>query len=184
MFTFDITRHTPQFILEDQDGYAVAKAIEAGMQAMNDAIEAGVKCITDIDSMPEWRLDEMAWEYNCLYDYHADIAEKREWIKKAITNYKIYGTPQAIVDFLKGRFGEAYVEENWQYSGDPFHFRVTVSGEWTAANNAWAQKAINTAKSLRSVLDEIRFNGGDSEFKVKIGAAAVGVMIEENCVMF
>lgn len=155
MFTFDVNRFVPRFILEDKNGYAIAKAIEAAMQYMNNAILAGVKSIADYDTMPEWRLDELAWELNCLYDFKADIAKKRTWIKNAIPLYRLWGTPQAIYRYIAGYFDTVELEERWVYGGEPYHFRVTVSGEWTPENEAWARKAIATAKNVRSVLDSL-----------------------------
>jgi len=156
MFTFDIEKWVPKFILNDRNGYALAKAIEAGLQIMNDSIADGVKLINDYDSMPEWRLDELAWETNCLYDYNAPVETKRQWIKNVLPLYELYGTPKAIYQYIGSYFDKIDLQENWEYGGEPFHFRVTVEGEWTPENEAWARKAINTAKNVRSVLDSLR----------------------------
>lgn len=169
MFTFDVTKHVPRFLLEDKNGYALAKAIEAGVQMMNDTIQQGVNCIFDYDTMPEWRLDELAWELNCLYDYNADIATKRQWIKDAIPLYRLFGTPQAVYRYIASYFGDMDLEESWQYDGDPYHFRVTVEGAWTPENEAWARKAIAAAKNVRSVLDSLRIGS-----KCFIGISAEG----------
>lgn len=156
MFEFEAARWVPRFILDDKNGYAVAKAIEAAMKYLNDTILQGVKCITDYDSMPEWRLDELAWELNCLYDYSADIETKRTWIKNAVPLYRLWGTPHAIYQYVRGYFDNIDLEENWIYGGEPYHFRMTVEGEWTAKNEAWVRRAIQTAKNVRSVLDSLR----------------------------
>ncbi len=160
MFKFDVTKHVPRFILQDKNGYAVAKAIEAAVQIMNDIIQQGVDCVLNYDMMPEWRLDELAWETNCLYDYNADIETKREWIKNAIPLYSLFGTPQAVYQYIIGLFGDADIEENWNYGGAPYHFRVTVEGELTTEKEAWVKKAIETAKNVRSVLDDIAIGSG------------------------
>ena len=172
MFKFNIKDWIPNFIWCDKNGHALAKAIEIGLQIMNDAIEDGVKCISDYDSMPEWRLDELAWETNCLYDYNADVEVKRRWIKNAIPLYRLYGTPEAIYQYVGGYFSDIDVEENWQYYGEPYHFRVTVEGKWTPENEAWARKAINTAKNTRSVLDSLRIG-----HKCFIGIEAEGGVV-------
>ena len=172
MFTFDVTRHVPRFILQDKNGYAVAKAIEAAVQIMNDTIRQGVDCIDNYDTMPEWRLDELAWETNCLYDYNADIATKRQWIKNAIPLYRLFGTPQAVYQYIGSYFGAVDLEENWQYGGEAYHFRVTVEGDWTPENEAWARKAIGTAKNVRSVLDSLRIGS-----KCHIGITAEGEVL-------
>lgn len=156
MIDFRIERLVPLFLFNDKNGYAVAKAIEAALNAMNAVVQQGVDCVMDYDTMPEWRLDELAWESNCLYDYSAPVETKREWIKNAIPLYQIYGTLESIRHFLSGYFDGVDVEEAPIYNGEPYHFRVTVDGEWTDAKEAWARRAIAQAKNVRSVLDELR----------------------------
>lgn len=159
MFIFDVTKFLPSFILNDTNGRALAKAIDAGVQIMNNVISDGVKRLNDVDSMPEWRLDEMAWEYNIPYDYKADIDIKREWVRNVQRLARLYGTPEGIQQYMQGYFDTATVEEAWEYNGDPFHFRVIFPDSWTPEKVAWATTAINTVKNVRSVLDSYVFNG-------------------------
>ena len=155
MIDFSIMQLFPDFLLADKNGFAMAKAIGKALQIMCDTVQTGVDTVQNVDKMPEWRLDEMAWELGCLYDYNASIDAKRKWIRDATPLFAAYGTPQAIYNFLEGFFDSVEVEENWQYGGDAFHFRVTVSGKWTDANEAWARMAIAAAKNVRSVLDSL-----------------------------
>ena len=159
MIDFTIHQLFPDFILADKNGYAMAKAIERALQIMCSTIQTGVDNLQDIDKMPEWRLDEMAWELGCLYDHNANIETKRRWIKDATPLYSALGTPQAIYNFIEGFFDQVELEEHWQYAGDPFHFRVTVSGEWNDANEAWLRRAIEASKNVRSVLDDPPLTG-------------------------
>lgn len=156
MFRFRCEEWVPQFILNDKNGYALAKAIEAAVQYMNDKVQQGFDCLVNFDTMPEWRLDELARETNCLYDYSADVETKRRWIKSAIPLYRLYGTPRAVYQYIGSYFDDIDLEESWIYDGEPYHFRVTVDGEWTPENEAWARRAIATAKNVRSVLDSLR----------------------------
>lgn len=163
MFTFNIEQWVPKFLLADKNGYAIAKAIEAGLNYMNDAAAEGIKTLSDYDTMPEWRLDELAWEYNLVYDYTAPVEIKRTWIKDAVSIYRRYGTAKGIIRYLTPYFDDAKVEEWWEYDADPFHFRVTIAGERTDAKDAWAQKAVFNIASIRSVLDGIVFEYDLSE---------------------
>lgn len=169
MFSIDVADLFPRFLLNDKNGYAMAKAIEAGLKYFLEKCQDGLDCVLDVEKMPEWRLDEMAWELNCLYDYAADVEAKRAWIRDATPLFASYGTPSAIYNYLAGYFDGIEVEEFWQYDGDPFHFRVTVDGEWTPENEAWARKAIAAAKNVRSVLDDMRLG-----CNVAIGIDATG----------
>lgn len=154
MIEFSMQQLLPDFILEDKNGYAMAKAIERGLTILCETIQSGMDTVQNIDKMPEWRLDEMAWELGCLYDHNVDIETKRRWIKDATPLYSALGTPQAIYNFLEGFFEEVELEEYWQYGGEPFHFRVSVSGEWNEQNESWLRRAIAASKNVRSVLDD------------------------------
>lgn len=160
MIDFTIHQLFPDFILADKNGYAMANAIERALQIMCSTIQTGIDNLQDIDKMPEWRLDEMAWELGCLYDHNANIETKRRWVKDATPLYAALGTPQAIYNFLEGFFEQVELEEHWQYHGEPFHFRVTVSGEWNDANETWLRRAIEASKNVRSVLDNIALGSG------------------------
>lgn len=165
---FNVDRLVPRFLRADRNGYALAKAMEHIFQGVADAVIRGIEILQDVSKMPEWRLDELATELNCLYDYNAGIDQKRYWITNATKLYRVYGTPQAIYNFLEGYFQNVQVEEFWEYGGEAYHFRVTVSGESYDANKiAWAQKAILSVKNVRSILDSVRI---DSSSEILVSA--------------
>ena len=114
MLTFDIAHLFPRFLLNDKNGYAMAKAIERAMQIFCEKLQTGVDTVLDIEKMPEWRLDEMAWEMACLYDYEADVESKRAWIRDAVPIFASFGTVEALYNVLAGYFDAVEVEENWQ----------------------------------------------------------------------
>lgn len=183
MFEFDIAHLFPRFLLNDRNGYAMARAIEAGLKYFLKTCQDGLDCVQDVDKMPEWRLDEMAWEYNILYDYSESVEAKRKWIKDATSYYAKYGTAAAIMKYLDGVFDSVKVEEWWEYGGDPCHFRVIVTGEWSEEAAIWAEKAVGATKNVRSILDGIQFSSGDATIQVYAAAAACGVDIEDTAVM-
>ena len=160
----------PRFIVNDETGYAMCKALEAGYNYFLDKIEKGVNLILNPDEMPEWRLDEMAWEYNIPYDYRADVEQKREWVRNAIPMYRILGTKEGIRQYLTGYFGEIEIQENWEYGGDPFHFRVTVGGEWTPETEAWTVEAVNRACELVELFGCGEVIGGVIDVKEELPA--------------
>jgi P2-related tail formation protein len=180
MIDFTIHQLFPDFILADKNGYAMAKAIERALQIMCSTIQTGVDNLQNIDKMPEWLLDEMAWELGCLYDYGASLETKRKWIRDATKFYAALGTPEAIYQYLCGVFDSVAVEEAWQYGGEPFHFRVIVSGEWTEEKVSWARKAIEASKNVRSVLDELAV-GANGRITVSGKGVEVGRIVFPLC---
>ena len=158
MIEFSIHQLFPEFILADKNGYAMAKAIEMGMNILCAAVQDGMQTARDVDTMPEWQLDEMAWAYNIPYDYDADISIKRSWIRNAGAMSALYGTPEGITQYMAGYFSDAVLEESNDYGGEPFHFRMIFPGSWTTENVAWSHKAIHAVKNVRSVLDGCTYN--------------------------
>lgn len=155
MFDFRIEDLLPAFLLADRNGYAMAKAVEAALKIMCSTVQTGLDIVKDVEQMPEWRLDEMAWEMGCLYDYTAPVEIKRRWIRDATPLCGALGTPQAVYSYLEGYFEEVELEEFWQYGGEPYHFRVTVSGLWDAKNEAWLRRAVEEAKNVRSICEDV-----------------------------
>lgn len=183
--TFDITRLFPRFILRDITGNAMARAIAAGLSYFLTQAKKGLDTLQDVDAMPEWRLDELAWEYNCLYDFNADADVKREWIRDAMKNYALHGTAEGVRQYLKTYFGESSVDEFWEYAdGVAGEFNVTVTGIRSDENELWIRKAVEKAKNVRSTLNNIVFNGGESEMYIKAGVDVIGIAIVEDCVMY
>lgn len=170
--TFDISSLVPKYLMADRNGRAVARAIERAFQYVAEKAERGLEIIQDVDKMPEWRLDEMAWELNCLYEYSADIEQKREWIRNAVPYYTIYGTPEIVKQYVQAMFDSLDVQEWFDYEesdGAPYHFRVLVKGAYTAEKAEWIQKAIQKSKNVRSVLDEVRIIADDREDTLHAG---------------
>ncbi len=173
MFDFSIEQLVPKFILADSEGYALAKAIEAGLQYMVECAGTAIGIVQDVDKMPEWRLDEMAWELNSLYDYSASIEQKRHWISDAVPLYAAFGTKAAIYNYLMGVFEGVRIEEAADYNGEPFHFRVLVSGGLDTDAYNWAVKAIDATKNVRSILDGL-YAGGTVNIIVHTDGEIIG----------
>ena len=176
MSGFNIERLIPRYLLKDKDGYALSKAIERAFEIVAEAVQAGIDTIQNPEKMPEWRLDELAGELGCLYDYSGTLEQKRYWIANATYLYTMYGTPQAIINFLEGAFSTVEVEESWQYDGDPFHFRIIVSGDGYGPEKIiWAQRVAAQTKNVRSVLDGISVDSS-TEIIVSGEADALNIM--------
>ena len=172
----------PKFLLEDADGYAMCKALEAGLRYALAKMKEGLDNALDVNLMPEWRLDEMAWETNCLYEYTADVEMKREWIRNATPWHSLYGTPEVIRRYLEAVYDNPTVEEYWEYEGDPFRFRVTVDGDYSEENAAWVRKAVEKTKNVRSVLDTVVFRG-NVETDMDTATALTGLAVVDTVEM-
>jgi P2-related tail formation protein len=169
----------PRFILADTDGMAMCRALEAGMNYFLGKCAEGLEIVLDPERMPEWRLDEMAWELNCLYDYGADVALKRGWIRNAYRNYRTHGTAEGIRQYLAAYFDSAIVQEYFEFGGDPGQFNIIVSGTESAELQSWIMKAAAKAKNVRSELNDVTFVGDDVELTMYRAAAVTGIHVTD-----
>ena len=181
MMDIDIKGLVPRFIWNDVNGHALCKAIETGMKMFLDIAGQGVETWGDPENMPEWRLDEMAWEYNIPYDYTADVDIKRRWIANAYDLSRLYGTAAGVEQYLQGYFDDAELQEASEYSGDPYHFRINLAGEYTAARAAWVSSAVDAVKNVRSVLDGVHYEMTPVETTLSpfVGIGLYNVQIHE-----
>lgn len=176
MLDFSSGQLFPRFILADKNGYALAKAIEKALHIMCDVIKTGVEIEKNVEKMPEWRLDEMAWELNALwYDYSESLEVKRQQIAGAMTFYDRLGTPYAVLSAVKAVYGDGMLSEWFEYGGDPYHFKVfTTNSTALTENKSKFLALLSAVKSLRSVLDSVTYYGAEGKGEYTIGTKANG----------
>ncbi len=174
---FDFTSLIPRFITKDKDGYALAKAMEAGLKCADSVVNAGLEVLQDVKTMPEWRLDELAWEYGAdWYDYDADIGTKRNQIEGVQAFYDRLGTPYAVISALNAVYGNGEIEECTAYGGEAFHYRVYVTDEQVVQKyREKLMKLLGIVQNVRSVLDDIIYYGAQGAATMYIMTAASGV---------
>lgn len=87
-------------------------------------------------------LDEQMADHLCLSldikGYKADLPleKKRLLIRSALLNYSRMGTKAALEDAVGIIHGGTTVQENWEYGGQPYFFRVAVdAGQEKVAEN-------------------------------------------------
>jgi len=160
MIDFDIGQLAPRFLMDDRNGRAMARAMEAGMMAALEVVRRGVELVIDVQSMPEWRLDELAWELNTPWYIHdAGIDAKRSAILRGENVNRRLGTPWAVETVAGMYFGASEVQEWHDYDGEPFHFQV-LTGNLNAAtlHSVVFRELVERTKNARSVFDGVIVN--------------------------
>jgi len=166
----------PAFLLNDKNGYAIACAILRGLETACEAVDAGVVCVKNVESMPEWRLDEKAWEMNLLwYDYHANVATKRAQIAGAQEYYTRLGTKTAVERAISDVYGSGRVEEWPAFGGEPYTFRVyTTDPEVALSKRERFLTLLEVVKNVRSSLESIVYTGAEGTAGAAIGTQVTG----------
>lgn len=172
MMEIDIRHMVPAFLLADKNGYAMAKTVEKALQIFCDCLQTGLDTVLDIEKMPEWRLDEMAWEWNVLwYDQTAEVSVKREVIKNVWAVYRQLGTKTAVENVIQSYFGDGRLEEWFEYDGEPYRFRVHSTNPAVREEKLGEfLYVLEQTKRLSAILDGIDIEIG-SDFELGFGFA-------------
>ena len=133
--------------------YAVGRQIEK-LCAYSDA----ARTYAAIATMPEWLLDYMAVELRTpSYDENYSLKTKRALIQGSLLFYTQMETPAAVNRIIETIFETGYIEEWYEYDGDPHHFRAYVGdgGEVGPGELEEFRRVLSSVKRLSSWLDDI-----------------------------
>lgn len=133
--------------------YAVGRQIEK-LCSYSDA----ARTYAAIATMPEWLLDYMAVELRTpSYDENYSLKTKRALIQGSLLFYTQMGTPAAVNRIIETIFETGYIEEWYEYDGDPHHFRAYVGdgGEVGPGELEEFRRVLSSVKRLSSWLDDI-----------------------------
>lgn len=114
-----------------------------------------------IDSLNEKLIDYLAVQMHVdEYDDTENLDVKRQQVKQSFLLHRIKGTKYAVQKAVSTVYQSAKVEEWPEYSGEPYHFRVTgitaPMNETKTINKL--VRLINAYKNTRSWLDYVQFN--------------------------
>ena len=155
--------------------YAVGRQIEK-LCAYADA----ARTYAAISTMPEYLLDYMAVELRTpSYDETYSLKTKRAIIQEALLFYTTMGTPAAVNRIIRTIFETGYIEEWFEYDGEPHHFRAYVGakGEIGPKELEKLRRVLSSVKRLSAWLDEIiTIASMDQEIAVFTGALGKGYM--------
>lgn len=78
-----------------------------------------------IDELPEGELDRLAEELHITWYLKSEpIDVKRNLVKNSDQVYQKLGTKWAVENVIHTYFGDGYIQEWFQYEGEPGHFRI------------------------------------------------------------
>lgn len=130
-----------------------------------------------IDELQESLLDILARDFKVdWYNYDADLETKRMVIRDSFYIHRHLGTPAAVQRAINDIFGTGYLEEWFEYGGNPYHFMVYTSNTSIMRENRNRfYRLLAIVKSVRSVLDGIVYYGESEPAETTIGTAVVAV---------
>ncbi len=152
----DLLKLQTKFMQQDKTTQGFCGALTPKLQDIAGIIK-NCMLLARVQKLQESVLDELAYELLVdWYDATADISIKRELIKNSDKVHMYMGTPYSVEQVVQDYFGDGYVEEWFQYGGEPFHFQVITSN--SSATSELAErftKAIEKVKRKSTVLDQV-----------------------------
>ncbi len=124
--TLSVRDLLPIFMRRDEFDCALADALSKPLQTF--ARECRKLSTFDaLDALSEEELDALAEELNVFwYDKTNGLTEKRALIAQSDLVYMRLGSKAAVKSVVDVVFGNATVEEFWDYGGRPHYFRIRV----------------------------------------------------------
>lgn len=154
---YKIAEHLPSSI-DAEPISTLANVVDAEIEKINPDL---LLIYPAIDSLNEQLIDYLAVQMHVdEYDDTADLDIKRQQVKQSFLLHRLKGTKYAVQKAVSTVYQSAKVEEWPEYSGEPYHFRVTgitaPMNETKTINKL--VRLINAYKNTRSWLDYVQFN--------------------------
>jgi len=148
----------PNSIKTDDKIHAAAVALDAELEKMLETVKLTLH-LPRLEELPSAVLDHLAYQFHCDF-YSADLpdAVKRNQIRESIYWHRLKGTPKGVEKALSSFMTDARVEENWEYGGEPYFFRIVTRGLRYLSTEQEFIDLVNSAKNVRSWLEGIIFD--------------------------
>ncbi len=158
MIQASVYNNAPYFLREDSTGKALLKSIDYALDVFFNACKQAYSNLWDIEQMPEWRLDELAWENSILwYDYKADIDTKRAWVQNADEIMGYIGTEKIIEKLIDAIYGTHEILLYPAFNGQLHEFMLAVSEPKGEYYRQWSNKILEQVIPLRCKFDGIGY---------------------------
>ncbi|SHG90623.1 phage tail protein I [Tepidibacter thalassicus] len=157
IYDIDLTRKLPPSLKNDENMLALAKVIGEELQKTSKMARKNI-IYARIDELEEEALDILAYDLHVdWYDYSYPIEAKRALIKDSVKVHKRLGTKFAVETALGNLHPNSYVEEWFEYNGEPFSFRVVLDTTHSRAGAGYFEikKAVDSYKRKSAHMDSL-----------------------------
>ena len=172
----NLLRTFPYALQQDKEKLALATVIADELTALY-RDNRFLALYTRIDELDEALLDILAKDFSVgWYLYDGTVEEKRAQIKSCFYVHRRLGTKAAVETAISAIYPDTKVSEWFEYSGDPYHFRLLVDATYENVDQEKHRRVLERIefyKNLRSVLDGIEYFANSNSLSY-VGVAFVG----------
>lgn len=155
----DLAAQLPESLSSDINVDTLARAFTKELVQVSLSTEL-LLILSHLDRLPEAVIDELAWQLHVdFYDVSMTREVKMQLIQQSIAWHRRKGTVKVVEEIVTAVYNSAKVVENWDYGGQPYHFKLVVKGEPIKDSETLTnlRRAIDSVKNVRSWLDDIEF---------------------------
>lgn len=119
-----------------------------------------LRILANLSNLPEATVDQLAWHFSVdFYDVTLPREVKEQLLYQSIAWHRRKGTVKVVEEIVTAVHSTAQVIENWEYGGEPYHFKIIVEGEpiTNPQTLTTLKQAIDSVKNVRSWLDGIEY---------------------------
>ncbi|WP_193774564.1 phage tail protein I [Vallitalea guaymasensis] len=157
IYDIDLTRMLPPSLQQDDNMLALANIIGKELQKNYELANQSI-IYARIDDLEEKVLDILAYDLHIdWYDYSYPIEAKRALIKDSVKVHKKLGTKFAVETALGNLHPNSYVEEWFEYAGEPLSFRIILDTTHSRVGAGYSEieKAVNAYKRKSAHMDNV-----------------------------
>lgn len=153
IYDIDLKKLVTNSFLEDEKARQICEVVNKELQKVLNKTKFA-EASYDVDNATSAVLEHIAWQLNSeLFFLGATLEEKKRLVKEAISLHRKKGTKYAVEHSIQLIIPNAKVEEWFEYSGEPYHFRVINTEKRSLREILTVISLINIMKSLRSWID-------------------------------
>lgn len=151
-----LTNALPQILAKEPWAQAMAYAVNNQLNRLLTYAD-GAMVQANLGKMPDAVLDILAAELRLpYYDPTFSTAVKRELVRGALQYWATAGTAESLAQILTNIFGDAEIEEWFEYGGEPGYFRILTSNpNVTGDTLEQFRKTAQDVKRLSAWLEEV-----------------------------
>lgn len=155
----DLKQTLPCSISGDIDIQALSEAISK--QLMDVSKKTGrLLILPNLEQLPEAVVDQLAWHFSVdFYDVTLPRSTKEQLLYQSIAWHRRKGTVKVVEEMVTAIHNNCRVVENWDYGGEPYHFKIVVEGEPIVDPVVLDNliRSVDAVKNVRSWLDGIEY---------------------------
>ena len=151
-----LNRFLPAFLRQDKTAEGFCYALERQLKKIV-SVTPAVSLYANLENLDEKVLDALAFQYHIPeYMTNFSVEQKQKLLRGCLHSHQLRGTVAAVEQVVEKIFGFGYVEEWFEYNGQPYRFKVHTANPSVEDDMvAEFERILEATQNIRSVLEQV-----------------------------